>query len=132
MQDTIPQHDESKPQPIHKRLWWIVLSPSVWAIHFLACYLTIAIWCAKADSSGREWPLWLLGGYTLVAVIAISAIGVSSYRNFRQSDPTFPYEFDDPSDRTNFIGYTAFLLSLLSLVATLFTAFALLIIRSCD
>lgn len=133
MQDTLQRHDESAPKPIRKRLWWIVLSPSVWAIHFLACYLTVAIWCAKVDpgtSSGLL--LWLVSGYTLVAVGAITAIATSSYRSFRRDDPELAYEFDDPSDRTSFIAFTAFLLSLLSLIATLFTALALLIIRSCD
>lgn len=133
MQDTMRQHDESVPKPFHKRLWWIVLSPSVWAVHFLACYLTVAIWCAKVDSgtsSGRL--LWLVGGYTLVAVAAISAVATSSFRSFRRDNAAVAHEFDDPADRTQFIGYTAFLLSLLSLIATLFTALALLIIRSCD
>ena len=133
MHDTMRQHDESAPKPIRRKLWWIVLSPSVWAIHFLACYLTVAIWCAKvAPGTSSSWLLGLVGGYTLVAVGAIGAIATSSFRSFRRDAADIAYEFDDPSDRTRFIGFTAFLLSLLSLVATLFTALALLIIRSCD
>ncbi len=133
MQDTMQQHDASAPKPIRKRLWWIVLSPSVWAIHFLACYLTVAIWCAKSDSSTiTGWLLGMVGAYTLVAVAAISSIAASSYESFRRDDPDLEHEFDDPSDRTSFIGFTAFLLSLLSLIATLFTALALLMVRSCD
>jgi len=41
------KHDESRPKPIRNRLWWIVISPLVWSLHFLACYITTAIWCEK-------------------------------------------------------------------------------------
>lgn len=133
MQATNPREVESKPHPIRRGLWWIVLSPMVWAFHFLACYVTVAIYCEKFSSnSHHEWLWCLIGGYTAVAVAAIGVIACRSFRGFRQADPPLPYDFDDPSDRTHFIRFTAFLLSLLSLIATLFTALALLIVRSCD
>ncbi|MGB7839915.1 MAG: hypothetical protein WBL40_17580 [Terrimicrobiaceae bacterium] len=28
-------------------LWLLMISPTIWAAHFLLCYLTAAIWCAK-------------------------------------------------------------------------------------
>lgn len=67
-----------------------------------------------------------------MAVTMIVAIGAASYRNFRRADPPLTYEFDDPTDRTHFLGFTAFLLSLLSLIATLFTALVFVMVRSCD
>ena len=133
MHDPSERHDESQPQPIREHLWWIVLSPSIWAIHFLACYVTAAIWCEKVGSnSDSGWLLGLVGGYTTVAVVAISVIAGWSLRSYRRRDQSPSYDSDDPSDRTHFIGFTAFLLSLLSLVATFFTALAMVIVRSCD
>lgn len=125
--------DESKPKPISHRLWWIVIAPTLWAIHFLACYLTAAIWCEKAITSETSGPpmLWI-AGYSIVALAGIVWVGVLSFRNFRSGSPPLPYDFDDPSDRTHFLGFTAFLLSLLSGIATLFTVLVFLLVRTCD
>lgn len=133
MAELTPRHDESKPKPIRDRLWWIATAPSVWALHFLACYITAAIWCEKfAGKSEMTTLWWWIGAYTLVALTVIIAIAVASYRNFRRGDPPLPYEFDDPSDRTHFLGFTAFLLAMLSLVATSFTALVFVLVRSCE
>ncbi len=126
------QHDESDPKPIRKSLWWIALAPSIWAIHFLACYLTVAIWCEKVSSYGSDRLLWLICIYSVVAIAGIAIVGWLSFRNFRRHDPPVPYDFDDPHDRTNFLGFTAFLLALLSGIATLFTMLVFLFVRSCD
>lgn len=133
MQSIAPKPNESKPRSIRDRLWWIVAAPSIWAIHFLACYVTAAIWCEKYASDGRMSTLWIvIGGYTSIAVPAIIAVGIVSFRNFRRGDPPFPYDFDDPTDRTHFLGFTAFLLSGLSLIATAFTVLVFVLVRSCD
>ena len=29
-------------------LWAMIVAPTIWAVHFLACYILAAIWCAKA------------------------------------------------------------------------------------
>jgi len=133
MQTTSVKPNESKPKSIRDRLWWIAAAPSAWAIHFLACYVTSAIWCEKYASDNRMATLWLwIGGYTLIAVTAIIAVGVLSFRNFRRGDPPLPYDFDDPTDRTHFLGFTAFLLSALSLIATGFTVLVFVLVRSCN
>ncbi|MEP4685931.1 MAG: transmembrane prediction, partial [Rhodopirellula bahusiensis] len=65
-----------------KRLWWIAISPSVWAIHFLACYITAAVWCEKIGE-GNLRPLQIsVGIYTAIALPMIIWVGYSSYRNF--------------------------------------------------
>ena len=28
-------------------LWLLIVSPSMWAAHFLPCYITAAVWCEK-------------------------------------------------------------------------------------
>ncbi|MCA9134043.1 MAG: hypothetical protein KDA45_12840 [Planctomycetales bacterium] len=120
--------------PSRRWLWWIVLSPMVWAVHFLACYLSAAIWCAKlADTADSVRPLqWAVAWVTAIALGVIVWAGAVSYRQFRRGNPPVPYDFDDPADRTHFQGYTAFLLALLSCVATLFTALVFVLVGSCD
>ena len=127
------KYDESQPKPIRNRLWWIVISPLVWSLHFLACYITTAIWCEKyAATSDSKMLFGGVAVYTLAAVGAIGVVACLSFLNFRQRDAPLPYDFDDPADRTRFLGFTAFLLSVLSLIATLFTAIVFVMVRSCD
>ncbi|KLU05986.1 putative transmembrane protein [Rhodopirellula islandica] len=114
------------------RLWWIAISPTVWAIHFLASYITAAIWCEKMMAGNLRPLQFSVAIYTAIALPAIGWVGWASYRNFRRGDPPVPYDFDDPTDRTHFLGFTAFLLSVLSVVATLFTALVFVLIGSCD
>jgi len=125
--------DRSEPKPIRHRLWWIVIAPTLWAIHFLACYLTVAIWCEKATTSQNSGPpiAWIFG-YSIVALAGIVYVGMLSYRNFRSGNPPLPYDFDDPNDRTHFLGFTAFLLAVLSAISTLFTLLVFLFVRTCD
>ncbi|CAD73771.1 hypothetical protein-transmembrane prediction [Rhodopirellula baltica SH 1] len=131
-QQPVPLHDDGRPRPMKKRLWWIAISPLVWAVHFLACYITVAIWCEKGGD-GDLVPLQVaVGIFTAIAIFAIVWVGWLSYRNFRRADPPIPYDFDDPTDRTHFLGFTAFLLSSLSFVATCFTVLVFLLVGSCD
>jgi len=127
------KHDQSQPKSIRDRLWWVVISPSVWAVHFLACYLTVAIWCEKYSATGSPTTLGaLIAIYTVIAVAVISVVAWASLKTFWHGDVTIPFDFDEPGDRTNFLGFTALLLSLLSLIATLFTVLAVVVVRSCD
>lgn len=131
-QQPVPLHDHGQRRPMKKRLWWIAISPTVWAIHFLACYITAAVWCEKIGE-GNLRPLQIsVGIYTAIALPMIIWVGYSSYRNFRRGDPPVPFDFDDPTDRTHFFGFTAFLLSALSVVATLFTVLVFVLVGSCD
>ncbi|WP_197454649.1 transmembrane prediction [Stieleria varia] len=116
------KHAESKPKTIRDHLWWIVISPCTWAIHFLACYITVAIWYEKLAETHDLKTLWtLISLYSVPAILVIVLVAGMSYQNFRRGDPPIPYDFDDPDERTHFLGFTAFLLSLLSLIATLYT-----------
>ena len=49
----LPEQNES--------LWFLIAAPIMWAAHFLLCYLTAAIWCAKLAGpdgalGGCVWP----------------------------------------------------------------------------
>ncbi|MCC9642004.1 transmembrane prediction [Rhodopirellula sp. JC740] len=128
----IAKHDSAAERPLSQQLWWIVVSPSLWAVHFMACYLTAAIWCEKAGGQADPFALhFAITVYTVVVLPVMAWVAWNSHREFRRSEPPVPYDFDDPTDRTHFLGFTAFLLTLLSLVATLFTVLVFVFVRSC-
>ncbi|WP_442506049.1 transmembrane prediction [Novipirellula sp. SH528] len=112
---------------------WLVVPPSVWAIHFLASYMTIAIWCAKfADESGDATPVRIaIAAYTVVSLAIIVVMAGLSYRQHRKGGNA-PHDDDTYGDHVRFTGQATFLLSLLSGVATIFTALVVVFVGSCD
>jgi heme/copper-type cytochrome/quinol oxidase subunit 3 len=102
--------------------------------HFLACYITTAIWCEKfAESADDTAPiLWLIVPYTLLAAVVICVTGWLSYQDHRRGPSSIPYDRGTEEDRRGFVGFATFLLSMLSLIATLFTALVFVLVRSCD
>lgn len=95
-------------------LWRLAGGPLAWAAHFLLCYATTAIWCAKAGlhapGGGLRLLLW---GYTGVALATIVLLGWRAWR------------------RGQFLGFVAFLLCGLSFVAVLYSALAIAIVGTC-
>ncbi len=120
-------------KPVTTTLWWIAIAPALWAAHFLACYVSAAIWCEKFASGGEKvWLNTAITAFSVIALTGIAWVAWSSLRNFRRGNPTLPYDFDDPEERTHFLGFTAFLLAILSGIATLFTVLVFLLVGSCD
>lgn len=118
--------------PEFETFWTLFTAPVVWALHFLACYLSVAIHCAKQGGGSQFATLQLiLGGVTLAALatIAISAFLAWRQWGFGTTDP--PH--DEPTDRARklFQGFATLLLSALSFVAVLFVATPILIIDGC-
>jgi hypothetical protein len=118
----------------HQSLWLLTASPLIWAAHFLLCYITAAIWCAKVVGPGGA-----LGGvrmaiavYTAVALAAIGIMGWIGYRRHSFGHAALPHDDDTPEDRHRFLGFATLLLSSLSAVATLYAALVVVFIRSCD
>ena len=114
-------------------LWLLVISPVVWSLHFLLCYVTAAIWCAKV--AGELGPLgWVpaaVGWYTAIALAVIGAVGYKGLRAHSYGTATVPHDFDTPEDRHRFLGFATLLLSGLSAVATIFTAMAAVFFETC-
>lgn len=113
-------------------LWLIALSPTVWAAHFLACYVTAAVWCAKVAGPGGELGLarTLVWGYTAAALLAIGATLWVGVRRFRAGAGSARHR-DLPSDRHRFLGWATVLLSGLSMVAVVYVALVAAVVRSC-
>lgn len=121
----LPEENES--------LWLLIASPMLWVVHFLLCYLTAAIWCAKLAG-----PAGSLGGvrvaiavYTVLALLGIGITGCGAFRRHSFGSATVPHDFDTPADRHRFLGFATLLLSALSAVATLYVALAAVFIGSC-
>jgi hypothetical protein len=117
----------------HQSLWLLTASPIIWAAHFMLCYSTAAIWCAKVVGPGGP-----LGGvrmaiavYTAVALAAIGIIGWIGYRRHSYGHADLPHDDDTPDDRHRFLGFATLLLSGLSAVATLYAALVAVFIGSC-
>jgi hypothetical protein len=117
----------------HQSLWLLAASPIVWAAHFLLCYITAAIWCEKVVGPGGALMTVrvTIAAYTAVALAVIGIIGWVGYRRHSYGSADLPHDDDTPEDRHRFLGFSTFLLSGLSAVATLYAALAAVFIGSC-
>ena len=120
----LPEQDES--------LWWLAVSPTIWTLHFLASYVTAAIWCAKQGRDATLGPVRVaIAVYTLVALAGIAAVGWHGFRRHSHGAATVPHDFDTPGDRHRFLGFATLLLSGLSFVATVYVALAAVFVETC-
>ena len=123
--NSLPEKNES--------LWALIVSPTIWAAHFMLSYLTASIWCAKfvgTDGSLRFVRLAILV-YTVLALGGIGVNGWSGYRRHRFGRARQPHDLDSPEDRHRFLGFATLLLAALSAVATLYAALAAVFIGDC-
>ena len=122
-----------KTHESRQSLWRLVVSPTIWAAHFLACYITAAVWCEKF--AGREAALGgvriAIGIYTAAALAGIALNGWSGLRRHRHGAETTPHDFDSPADRHRFLGFATLLLAGLSAVAVVFAAIVVLFFEDC-
>lgn len=114
-------------------LWMLTSAPLLWAAHFIACYLTAAVWCAKV--AGRAGPLspvrTAIGIYTVVALLGIAVAAWDGYRRHRFREAVPPHDGDTPEDRHRFLGLAVLLLSGLSAVAVMYSGLTALFFESC-
>ena len=113
-------------------LWWLVAGPATWALHFLACYATAAIWCAKharrPPSVDLRLALWL---YTGVALLSIGWFGWRALRHHRWGAEPLPHDAASAGDRHRFLGFAGLLLCGLGFIAVVYTAMAIAFVGSC-
>jgi hypothetical protein len=128
-----PIHYQEKLEE-HDSIWLLTISPIVWSLHLLASYITAAVYCAKyADGDIRFQTIrMVVGGFTMLALGIIVAVGYVGYRRHGLRPASTSLAFDTPTTRHRFLGFATLLLSLLSGVATLFSAMVFVFIRNCD
>ena len=110
-------------QRLPTSLWLLIVPPTVWALHFLFCYIFAAVVCAKG---GPLQPLdqvrLAIAAATLIALLIVAAAGYVAWVQMRiEGDPP-PYEESTDEDRHRFLATAALLLAALSFVAIVYTA----------
>lgn len=114
-------------------LWRLIVSPTIWAGHFLASYILAAVYCAKAPQAFSSLTVvrWWIAAFTVIAVGGIVWNGWDAFRRFRYGGKPVPFDDDTPEDRHRFLGFATLLLAGLSLVATLFSAMVVVFFEDC-
>ncbi len=130
----IQSHEIDDTHESKQSLWLLIASPTIWALHFLACYLTAAIWCAKHSGPDRSLGnvREMIAMYTVIALVGISLIGFAGYRRNRNQVSSLPHDRDTSEDRHRLLGSSTLLLSGLSAIATMFVALAAFFMEKCD
>ena len=106
-------------------LWYAVLAPPVvWSGHLLTSYLLVSTACDAGQTSMRA----IIAATTALAEALIIAAGVAGYAYWR---PRADADGRD-DDRPSFMGYLGVLESMLFVVATLFTAAPVFVLRLCS
>ncbi|MGH6902351.1 MAG: hypothetical protein ACREIR_06385 [Geminicoccaceae bacterium] len=109
----------------------MIVSPTIWAIHFLLCYITAAIVCAKAQEDFGDVRLWI----AVFTALALGGITYSGARAVRRGGFAYarsaPHDADTAADRRRFLAFATLLLSGLSFVATAFVALPALFFETC-
>ncbi len=115
-------------------LWRVILAPSIWAAHFLVCYVAAAVYCEKAGRPAELWPVQLIvGAVTLAAMGGIALIFRSLWKVRGLSTVNDNYNFagNDPEERHRFLSHVSLMLCVLSMVAILYVAIPAFLLGSC-
>lgn len=117
----------------NETIWPLMGPPTVWAVHFVACYVWAAVACAKmpVDDGTYLTARIGIGVLTVLAVAAILYAGWRAYAEwgFGEYDP--PHADDSEADRRRFLGYATLLLAGLSIVAVVFVGMPAAFITEC-
>lgn len=128
-----PPRDAGPTGEGRQTIWLLTISPTIWAVHFLACYLTGAIYCAKVGvaTGSLGWVPAAVAGYTAIALVGIGATAWIGWRRHEYGTAAVPHDFDTSADRHRFLGFATVLLSGLSGVAVAYVAVVAAFFRTC-
>ena len=114
-------------------LWTLFTAPTVWAVHFLVCYVGAAVYCAKQEQLNYGFDIVRIGvgAATVVALVVIVLAAFLAWRQwgFGTEDP--PHDEPTGQGRKLFQGFATLLLSGLSFIAVLYAALPVLFIYEC-
>lgn len=110
-------------------LWTLIVPPGVWAVHFLFCYLWVAVSCAKLGAFPRFTTAFVIGTGVALAIIAASG-WIAWLQTHAPGDPA-PHDQGTDIDRLRFLAVSTLLLAGLSFVAVIFTAVPALMLTDC-
>ncbi|MDF1775704.1 MAG: hypothetical protein P1V13_06725 [Rhizobiaceae bacterium] len=115
-------------------LWRVILAPTIWAVHFLVCYVAAAIYCEKAGRMADLLPVRLIvGTATFIALAGLAAVFISLWkvRGLSSVNDDYNYAGNTPEERHRFLSHVALMLCVLSGVAILYAAFPALVLEVC-
>jgi len=115
-------------------LWSLIAGPTIWAAHFLFCYISAAIFCAKSADPTADFQILriVIGVATVVALIGIAIAGTQAVDDWRRAlNAEWAADEDSLQIRRRFVGRAAFLLSGFSAVATVYVGMTVLFVSSC-
>jgi hypothetical protein len=117
----------------NQSLWLLTAAPVIWAVHFLLCYITASIWCAKVAGPGGSLGAVrvAIALYTVLSLAGIGIIGWIGYRRHSFGNAALPHDKDTPGDRHRFLGFATLLLSALSAVAVIYAALVAVFFGNC-
>ena len=117
----------------HRQLWGVFAGPLVWFAHFLASYVTVAVWCARFTSDGGLGAArWALAALTLAAVAGEFLIAWRGFKAHRHGFAIDPVHDEATSEeRRRFLAFATWLLAGLSLTATVYVALPLWLLTRC-
>lgn len=113
-------------------LWTLIVPPTVWAAHFLLCYILAATMCAKGafDLSFRGYG-WIVAAATLIALILVAGTGIIARWQEKIADDPPPHDRGTEEARLRFLAKSTELLAGLSFIAILFTALPVIFLQDC-
>jgi len=114
-------------------LWTLFTAPVIWAVHFLFCYVTASVFCAKQAEidAGLEAVRIAIAAGTVVALALIVLSGFLAWRQWGFGLHEPPHDDPTAHERRHFQGFATLLLSCLSFVAVIFVALPALFIAEC-
>ncbi|WP_416357099.1 hypothetical protein ACLNGM_02840 [Aureimonas phyllosphaerae] len=111
----------------------MIATPTVWALHFLFCYIAAAVVCAPNTNIFEP-----IGGVRATIAVATFAslvfcwfAGIRAWREWKQAGGKPPHDKPTDDDRERQMELASVLLSGLSFLAIIFTALPALLVADC-
>lgn len=105
----------------------MIAGPTVWTVHFLACYVTVSLACA-AGSAGPVLPT--IVAVTAASLVLLAGIGLAAWRRWRAVRGSKQVRGQDAAV-TPFLALVTLMLSVLSAIAVLWVALPSAMLPSC-
>lgn len=114
-------------------LWMLIVPPTIWALHFLFCYVYAAIRCAKGGPFVTlDEVRTVIMAATAIALLIVSASAYVAWAQMGIEGDLPPHDESTPEDRHRFLATAKLLLAGLSFVAIVYTAIPAFIFANCQ
>lgn len=117
----------------HRRFSSVFAGPFVWLAHFLASYVTVAVWCGRFTPDGLLGSVrWGLAVLTLIAVAGELIIAWRGFKAYRYGVVIDTVDHETVSEeRRRLLAFVTWVLAGMSLTATVYVALPLWLLPRC-